>query len=67
MSHYTYRGDKHTAPELRGQPCQAVRNTAGKCIRGKNSNMLVQFNNGAVHVVLARQLRKVTSYVSPCP
>lgn len=59
MSRYTYRGDRLTAPELRDRPCQAVRTAAGKCIRGKNANMLVQFNNGAVHVVLARQLRKI--------
>jgi len=32
MNEYTYRGDRLTAPELRGQPCRAVRNAAGKCI-----------------------------------
>ncbi|RSK33939.1 hypothetical protein [Hymenobacter metallilatus] len=59
MSSYTYRGDRLTAPELRGQPCQAVRTAGGKCIRGRNGSMLVQFETGAVHVVLARQLRKL--------
>lgn len=58
---YLYRGDRLTAPELKGQLCQAVRTKAGKCIRGRNANMLVQFETGAVHVVLARQLRKIAS------
>ncbi|NVO33479.1 hypothetical protein [Hymenobacter lapidiphilus] len=58
---YTYRGDKHTAEHLKGQPCEAVRNAAGKCIRGRNANMLVRFANGDQHVVLARQLRKLTT------
>jgi hypothetical protein len=38
--------------------CSAVRNEKDKCIRGKNSNMLVKFENGEKVVVLARQLRK---------
>ncbi len=55
---YLYHGDKFTAPDLKGALCTAVRTPAGKCIRGKNANMLVEFSTGAVHVVLARQLRK---------
>lgn len=59
MPDYIYRGDKHTAPELKGQPCTAVRRENGKCIRGRNSNFLVQFENGTRHIVLGRQLRKI--------
>jgi hypothetical protein len=56
---YIYRGDRLTSPDLKGKQCQAMRTAAGKCIRGKNSNMLVRFESGAVHVVLARKLRKI--------
>lgn len=56
---YTYRGDRWTAESLKGQTCEAVRNVRGKCIRGKNGNMLVRFTSGALVVVLGRQLRKV--------
>lgn len=55
---YTYRGDRLTSVELRGAKCKAVRRN-GKCIRGKNSNMLVQFETGQRAVILARQLRKL--------
>lgn len=57
---YTYRGDKHTDAALKGATCTAVRNASGKCVRGKNGNMLVQFANGQRVNVLGRQLRKVT-------
>jgi hypothetical protein len=60
MTEYTYRGDRFTRPELRGMRCQAVRRADGKCTRGRNGNMLVQFDGGERHVVLARQLRKTT-------
>lgn len=53
---YTYLGDRHTDPQLRGKICSAVRNGKGKCIRGKG-NMLVEFD-GMKTVVIARLLRK---------
>lgn len=56
---YLYHGDKATDPKYKKQPCRAVRNSAGKCIRGKNSNMLVQFENGDQVVIMARTLRKI--------
>lgn len=59
MSDYIYLGDRHTDPALKKQPCNAVRREDGKCIRGKNSNMLVQFQDGTKHVVVGRLLRKV--------
>lgn len=57
---YTYYGDKLARTgEFTGMQCMAVRNYSGKCIRGKNGNMLVAFSDGRKVVVLARQLRKV--------
>lgn len=60
---YTYKGDRHTDPLYRGASCQAIRNQAGKCIRGKNGNMLVKFDNGNACVVVARLLRKLPSVI----
>jgi hypothetical protein len=55
---YIYRGDKLTSPELKGKSCKAIRRSNGKCIRGRNSNMLCDFD-GVKVVVLARMLRKI--------
>jgi hypothetical protein len=55
---YRYLGDKNTDLNLKGQICAAIRKN-GKCVRGKNGNMLVKFNNGEEHVVIARLLRKI--------
>lgn len=55
---YLYKGDKLTDPMWIGQTCTAVRRQDGKCIRGKNGSMLVDFGGVIVNVV-ARQLRKV--------
>lgn len=59
---YIYKGDKlaRLSSPFAGQECSALRRPNGKCIRGKNGNMLVHFNGEAV-VVPARQLRKVTT------
>ncbi len=54
---YTYRGDRLTEPTLRGMQCDPVRRANGKCVRGKNGNMLVIDAQGRRWVVLARQLR----------
>lgn len=59
MNNYTYLGDRFTRPDLKGQTCYAVKRLNGKCIRGKNSNMLVEFA-GVKVVVLARRLKKLT-------
>lgn len=56
---YKYLGDRMTAPEYKGQECTAVRRPDGKCIRGKNGSMLVQFDNSTTCVVIGRLLRKV--------
>ena len=56
---YTYLGDRHTDPALRRQPCRAIRRANGKCIRGRNGNMLVEFEGVGRVVVNARLLRKI--------
>jgi hypothetical protein len=55
---YVYRGDRWTAPQLRGVRVFAIRTP--KCVRGKNGNMLVETASGVRLIVLARQLRKVS-------
>ena len=55
---YIYRGDRYTDVQYKMQVCQPVLTSTGKCIRGKNGNMLVSFQSGTV-VVLARQLRRL--------
>ena len=55
---YLYRGDRYTDDKYKMQPCLPVLSNTGKCIRGRNSNMLVSFASGTV-VVLARQLRRI--------
>ena len=57
INEYQYLGDRSTAEPYKGQPCNAVRRADGKCIRGKNGNMLVSFYETLV-VVQARLLRK---------
>ena len=56
---YIYLGDRFSDPQLKKQTCEAVHNAKGKCIRGKNGNMLVMFENGNVVNVVARLLRKI--------
>ena len=55
---YIYLGDRNTDAELRRQPCSAVRR-AGKCVRGKNGSMLVEFADGTKRVIVGRLLRKL--------
>lgn len=55
---YIYLGDQHTDEKLRKKACQAVRKNDGKCIRGKNGAMLVEFEDGTKHVITGRLLRK---------
>lgn len=55
---YVYLGDKNTTAFLKQKRCKAVRRN-GKCIRGKNGSMLVEFENGSQHVIIGRLLRKI--------
>lgn len=59
---YIYRGDRYTDVQYKMKACQPVLTSTGKCIRGKNGNMLVSFQSGTV-VVLARQLRRLDKLV----
>lgn len=60
---YTYHGDriaKAMNSQYVKQPCRAVRRKSdNKCIRGKNANMLVEFEDGKKVVVTAYVLRKI--------
>lgn len=56
---YNYRGDRLTDQQYKNKPCKAVRRQNGKCIRGRNGNMLVEFENGQTVVINARLLRKI--------
>ena len=58
-SQYVYLGDRLTDPLLVGHYCTAVRQPNGKCIRGKNGTILVEFDDGLRVVVIARRLRKL--------
>jgi len=59
---YLYRGDRLTDVKYKMQPCLSVLSNKGKCIRGKNGNMLVSFSSGSCNV-LARQLRRLDKLV----
>jgi hypothetical protein len=56
---YVYLGDRLTRAELKNAKCRAVRRADGRCIRGRNATMLVEFESGLRCVVLARRLRKI--------
>ncbi|MFD2936292.1 hypothetical protein [Spirosoma flavum] len=59
MKRYRYIGDRMTDPTLKGQRCTAVLQLNGKCIRGRNGSMLVEFESGRIANVIGRLLRKV--------
>lgn len=59
--HYIYLGDRLADSRYSRQPCAAATRPDGKCIRGKNGNMLVRFGDEKV-VVLGRRLRRVRCY-----
>lgn len=57
---YRYLGDRITDSFLKGNRCKAVRRADGKCIRGVNGSMLVEFIDLRVRVVvIGRLLRKI--------
>lgn len=62
MNEYRYIGSKITDDIYRGAECNAVRRENGKCIRGKNGSMLVEFDGVKVNVI-GRLLRKTMSSV----
>lgn len=64
-SKYVYLGDRQTDPTRRKTRCTAVKNKEGKCIRGRNGNFLVRFEDGVTMVVVGRLLRKVAVIGGP--
>jgi len=56
VKEYIYIGDRFTDPALKDKPCKAVKRNNGKCIRGRNGNMLVEFE-GVQCNILAKRLR----------
>ena len=52
MKRYKYLGDRIIDSTLKGQPCAAVLQENGKCIRGKNGSILVEFDSGRRAVVI---------------
>lgn len=58
---YVYYGDRLTHPDLKRRICTIIRDERGKCIRGRNGSMLVQFEDWprGPEVVIGRLLRKV--------
>jgi hypothetical protein len=56
---YIYLGDKLTDDRLKNKQCSAIRKSDGKCRRSRFGTMMVQFENGEYHIVLARRLRKL--------
>jgi len=56
---YIYLGDKLTDSRLKNRQCSAVKRLDGKCKRSRLGTMLVKFEDGETHVVLARRLRKL--------
>lgn len=57
---YIYLGDRFTDSCYKGRQCRAVRRGDGKCIRGRNGSMLVEFEAGKA-VVIGRLLRKINN------
>lgn len=55
---YKYIGDRLTRPELHNAICSSVIRKNGKCVRGRNANMLVVFPGIGKVVVCGRLLRK---------
>lgn len=55
---YIYKGDKFTDLTYKGHACKAVLREDNRCIRGLDSNMLVEFS-GVKVVVSAKRLRAI--------
>lgn len=56
---YIYHGDRYGKLGIyAGRICTAVKRENGKCIRGRNSNMLMDFD-GVKVVLPARMLKKI--------
>ena len=58
LQRYTYRGDRMTDPALKAATVTLVRRPDGRCVRGRNGNILAVIDGRRI-VVFARQLRKI--------
>lgn len=56
---YVYLGDRLTDPRLKMKKCNAIRRADGKTIRGRNSNMLIELEDGELCIVIGRRLRSL--------
>ena len=61
MKEYIYLGDKITDHSLKGKDCNAIRRDNGKCIRGRNGSMLVEFEGVKVNIIGKRLRKKVNT------
>lgn len=59
LATHRYLGDRFTPPELRGRLCMLPRRPNGRCYRGRNGNIEVQWSDGTRDVVVGRRLRKI--------
>jgi len=60
MAEYIYKGDRLTNADFKNKHCVAIKKDDGKCIRGKNGNMLVYFPGLKIKaIILAKRLRKI--------
>jgi len=58
MNRYVYRGDRWTDSVLKGQLCDPVRRSDGKCIVGRRmGSQLVRFVDGRQAIVMRRRLK----------
>ena len=55
---YKYLGDRFTDEKYKGALCSAVRRKDGKCIRGKNGNMLVKFSSGEIVNIVGKSIKE---------
>jgi hypothetical protein len=54
---YTYLGDRATRPELRGMPCDPIRDERGRCIVSQRFATALVTDGRNFYVVLRRRLR----------
>ncbi|GAB3840910.1 hypothetical protein [Hymenobacter jeollabukensis] len=57
VRHYSYQGDQHTAPCLRGLLLRPVLSPGGTWQRGRNGSVLVELQGAGRFVVPGRRIR----------
>lgn len=56
---YKYLGDRMTAKRFKGKLCKAVLREDGKCIRGRNGSMLVEFLQPPRRAIVVGRLLRI--------